>query len=93
MNIELPQDLQEFVSDAIRKGIVKNESEAIVEALRLWRDIESDWTDEDEENLRQSVHQICDALDRGELRGRDASDVFAEIEQENAKHLGENRPS
>jgi antitoxin ParD1/3/4 len=70
MNVDIPNDLGQFVRQLIADGVVANENEALVEGLRLLQS---------REQLRRAVNLGIEQLDRGE--GLDGEEVFDRLER------------
>ncbi len=68
MNVQIPNELGEFVQRLITEGVVANENEAILEGLRL---------QQTREQLRRDVNLGIEQLDRGE--GLDGESVFRDL--------------
>ena len=74
MNVILPPDLQQFVTDQVASGEFHNPGEVICEGLGLLRERERQLAD-----LRARLQEAADQLDRGE--GIPHADVFAELRE------------
>ena len=70
MNVDLPNDVNEFVKHLVVSGRFQSEQEAVTEGLRLLQA---------RETLRRDVQKGFDQLDAGE--GIEADVVFQEVNQ------------
>ncbi len=70
MNVQLPNDLAEFLRQLVADGMVASENEALAEGLRLLRS---------REQLRRDVNLGIEQLQRGE--GIDGEVVFNRLER------------
>jgi putative addiction module CopG family antidote len=70
MNIDIPADLTPFVRQMLSSGLYRNETEMLVDGLRLLRA---------KEQLRVDVDAGITQLEAGE--GRDGNDVFARLDE------------
>jgi antitoxin ParD1/3/4 len=69
MNIEIPPELSPFVQQMISLGSYRNESEVLIEGLRLLKN---------REQLRAEVNAGIEQLEAG--KGLDGDEVFARLE-------------
>jgi antitoxin ParD1/3/4 len=69
MNVEIPADLNPFVQQMLSRGTYRNETELLVDGLRLLRS---------KEQLRVDVDAGIAQLEAGE--GLDSNEVFARLE-------------
>jgi antitoxin ParD1/3/4 len=70
MNVEIPADLNPFVQQMISCGSYRDESELLIDGLRLLRS---------REQIRADVNAGIDQLLNGE--GLDGNEVFARLEE------------
>lgn len=70
MNVEIPADLTPFVEQMLSRGTYRDETEMLVDGLRLLRS---------KEQLRVDVEAGIAQLEAGE--GLDGNEVFAKLEK------------
>ena len=70
MNVELPNDVNEFVKDLVVSGRYQSEQEAVAEGLRLLMS---------REQLRKDIAGGFEKIDAGESVGED--ELFQQIKQ------------
>jgi len=80
ISVSLPSEMIETISEAVDAGEYATTSEAVRDALRRWH-AERLWQNAVKihglENLRRTIKEATDSLDRGE--GIPAEQVYAEL--------------
>ena len=72
MNISLPPELEELVTDKVKTGRYKTPSEVVGEGLRLLRE-----RDQGLDEVRREVRSGFEAVERGEFTEYDEGDIRA----------------
>ena len=72
MNISLPPELEELVTDKVKAGLYKTPSEVVGEGLRLLRE-----RDQGLDEVRREVRSGFEAVERGEFTEYDEGDIRA----------------
>jgi len=75
MSDTFPQDVQEFVQQAIANGEYANEDEVVIAGVRALRELKQRHTE-----LRQDIQVAIDELDRGDGEPWDADAIKAEFD-------------
>lgn len=80
MNIVLGPQWEAFITEYLKTGRYQSASEVVLEGLRLLRDEESHHPSTVEE-LQREVDRGLDALDQGNYRDLDASEMKDHLEE------------
>ncbi|MGC1274076.1 MAG: type II toxin-antitoxin system ParD family antitoxin [Planctomycetaceae bacterium] len=92
MPLELPEELERYVSAAVENGEFASREELIADAVRLHRDYAAKL-----QSLRDDLQVAIDELDRGEgyefRNEQELHEFFEEIAREGRKSLAERKAS
>jgi putative addiction module CopG family antidote len=79
MTTTLPPDLMKFVEQELATGKFETESELLIRALELYREMKTR-----HDALRQEVQASLESADRGEVAPFDIEEVISEVERRSA---------
>lgn len=80
MIVELPSDLRDYIARQVSVGRFPSDSDAIAEAVRQWKELETDTLPHHDPEFRQHLIDLSGRIASGKERTFPMEEVFDEFE-------------